>query len=154
MILVSACLYGIPCRWNASAAFFAPVRSLPREVLLLWCPETAAGFGVPRDPMELADGRLVTRKGEDRTEALETAAARLLSGADGQSIHAALLKERSPSCGVHCIYDGSFTGNVVPGAGLLAERLRSRCIPLYCDEHHDPSAVCQDLLGHLGASPL
>ncbi len=154
MILVSACLAGLPCRCNGTASSFAPVLSLPREAIYPCCPETAAGFGVPREPMELTGGRLVTRDGADFTEALEEAIEHLLGAADRRRVRAAVLKERSPSCGVHCIYDGSFSGRLIPGSGKLAERLRSWSVPLYCDEHLDPSAVYQDLLGHLGASPL
>ena len=37
---------------------------------------------------------------------------------------AAILKERSPSCGSGEIYDGTFTGTVVEGWGVTAELLR------------------------------
>ena len=40
----------------------------------------------------------------------------------------ALLKERSPSCGSGTIYDGSFTGTLVPGDGVTAELLKKHGI--------------------------
>ena len=43
---------------------------------------------------------------------------------------AAILKERSPSCGSGEIYDGTFTGTVVEGWGVTAELLRREGIPV------------------------
>ena len=37
----------------------------------------------------------------------------------------ALLKRNSPSCGGEFIYDGSFSGTLVPGEGVAAEKLRA-----------------------------
>ena len=42
-----------------------------------------------------------------------------------------MLKERSPSCGCGSIYDGTFTGTVVPGNGVAAELLLSRGVVIY-----------------------
>ena len=36
----------------------------------------------------------------------------------------ALLKRNSPSCGGEYIYDGSFSGRLIPGEGVAAEKLR------------------------------
>ena len=38
----------------------------------------------------------------------------------------ALLKERSPSCGLGRIYDGTFTGTLADGDGLCARLLSER----------------------------
>jgi uncharacterized protein YbbK (DUF523 family) len=42
-----------------------------------------------------------------------------------------VLKERSPSCGSGCIYDGTFTGTLVPGNGVTAQRLNEAGLPVY-----------------------
>ena len=42
----------------------------------------------------------------------------------------AWLKERSASCGAGAIYDGSFTGEVIPGDGITAELLRKNGLTL------------------------
>ena len=43
----------------------------------------------------------------------------------------ALLKERSPSCGFGAVYDGTFTGTVVPGNGVAAELLAESGVAVY-----------------------
>jgi uncharacterized protein YbbK (DUF523 family) len=43
----------------------------------------------------------------------------------------ALLKERSPSCGSGRIYDGSFTGTVIPGNGVTAELLKEKGLAVF-----------------------
>ena len=43
----------------------------------------------------------------------------------------AVLQSRSPTCGVHQIYDGTFTGTRIQGSGVLAQALKDagyRCI--------------------------
>ena len=35
----------------------------------------------------------------------------------------AILKEKSPSCGNEQVYDGSFTGRLIPGQGVTARLL-------------------------------
>ena len=44
---------------------------------------------------------------------------------------AALLKERSPSCGSGMVYDGTFTGVLTAGEGVTAELLRAQGLPVY-----------------------
>ena len=39
-----------------------------------------------------------------------------------------ILQSRSPSCGVNTIYDGSFTGKIIPGQGVFAELLKDNNI--------------------------
>ena len=46
----------------------------------------------------------------------------------------AILKARSPSCGVHAVYDGSFSGKVVPGMGVTAKLLSENGIELMDEE--------------------
>ena len=53
-----------------------------------------------------------------------------LETARREGVLAAVLKERSPSCGSGEIYDGTFTGTVVEGWGVTAELLRREGIPV------------------------
>ncbi len=46
----------------------------------------------------------------------------------------AILKARSPSCGKGVIYDGSFTGTLIPGDGVCAALFRQNSIPVFTEE--------------------
>ncbi|HEX8954190.1 MAG TPA: DUF523 domain-containing protein, partial [Polyangia bacterium] len=98
------------------------------EILPL-CPEVLARFGVPRPAITLsADGKRATdARGRDVTDELD-AGARLadLIASEAGAVRA-LLKERSPSCGVHEVHgpDG-----VRPGQGRFAARLGKRGLPI------------------------
>ena len=47
----------------------------------------------------------------------------MLARAQTEKIEVALLKGNSPSCGNNAIYDGSFTGRKIKGAGVAATML-------------------------------
>ena len=40
----------------------------------------------------------------------------------------AILQSRSPSCGVKAVYDGTFSGKIIPGEGVFAALLRENGI--------------------------
>jgi uncharacterized protein YbbK (DUF523 family) len=75
----------------------------------------------------------VNRLGEDVTAAYEAGAALALETARQEGCTLALLKEKSPSCGCHMIYDGMFSGRLIPGMGMAAQRLREAGIPVYSE---------------------
>lgn len=54
--------------------------------------------------------------------------------AQTQGAQYALLKARSPSCSPHCIYDGTFSGRLVPGRGIAAQALADVGIELFSEE--------------------
>ena len=88
------------------------------------CPEQAGGLPTPRLPSERRGEQVVNRAGENVTEAFRRGAELALERALREGCRLALLKERSPSCGSGRIYDGSFTGTVIPGDGVTAEMLK------------------------------
>ena len=123
-IVVSACLLGRNCKYNGGNNFSPRVAEFVkgREVIEV-CPEVLAGMGVPRTPIEIQDGIVVDRDGNRVDEAIRDAVARLLVELKDEQIECAVLKSRSPTCGVRQVYDGSFTGTLVEGAGVLAQAL-------------------------------
>ena len=94
-----------------------------RHTLVPACPEQLGGLATPRPPAERRGDRVVTKTGADVTEAYRRGAEETLRLCRLLGCEAAVLKERSPSCGCGAIYDGTFTGTVVPGDGLTAELL-------------------------------
>ena len=74
---------------------------------------------------------MVTRVGGDVTAQYRRGAEEALRLCRLLGCEAALLKERSPSCGSREIYDGTFTGTLTAGDGVTAELLRAQSIPVY-----------------------
>jgi uncharacterized protein YbbK (DUF523 family) len=136
-ILVSACLLGVPCnhegRPNRSSAVAALVSTGRRLVPV--CPEVAGGLPTPRMPVELrADGRAVTADGDDVTEFYRRGAAVAVALAGAVGAREAVLKARSPSCGCHEVYDGTFSRRRVPGEGVTARALREAGLTVRSEE--------------------
>ena len=49
----------------------------------------------------------------------------------------AILKENSPSCGVHHVYDGSFTSSLVKGQGITTQELTKLNIQVFSEKEID-----------------
>ena len=123
-ILVSACLLGRNCKYNGgnnlSEKTLEFVRN--RDVIEV-CPEVLAGLGIPRIPIEIVNGELRDRDGVSKDAVLREAIGKILNQIKGEDIECAILKSRSPTCGVRQIYDGTFSGTLRDGAGLFAQAL-------------------------------
>lgn len=125
---MSACLLGVACAHDGSHSQTQAVVALGRgHRLVPVCPETAGGLPTPRPPAERSavDGRVRTGAGDDVTDAYERGAAHAVRVAMASGAAAAVLKARSPSCGCHEIYDGTFTRRRIAGQGVAAEALRA-----------------------------
>lgn len=124
-ILVSACLLGENCKYNGGNNYHASVAQLVkgREVLPV-CPEILAGMGCPRTPIEIVDGVLMDRDGKDVDDPMRKAVALAMAQIRNEEIQCAILQSRSPTCGVNQVYDGSFSGRLIPGSGIFAQALR------------------------------
>lgn len=97
------------------------------------CPEVAAGLGIPRIPIEIRDGEVVRSDGVSVDDAIRAAVSDILAQLP-QNIELCVLKARSPTCGVHQIYDGSFTGTLTDGMGVLARALKDAGYRVLDDE--------------------
>ena len=139
-ILVSACLLGQPCRYDASAQPCPAVLAMKCNYELIpVCPEQLGGLPTPRPPAEIQpDGRIVNREGDDVTEAYRCGADAAVAIAQAHGCKRAVLKSRSPSCGAFEIHDGSFSGTLKPGQGMAASALRGAGI-VVTDEKHLPA---------------
>lgn len=131
-LLVSGCLLGLCCRYDGASKPHPGVLALKeRHELIPVCPEQLGGLATPRPPAERQGDRVVARSGADVTEQYRRGAEEALRLCRLLDCGAAVLKERSPSCGCGAVYDGSFTGTLVPGDGVTAELLKARGIPVY-----------------------
>ncbi len=145
-LVISACLLGRPCRYDGAAR----PSTAAQETAGAWraaggavvavCREELGGLGTPRPAAELrgGDGEAALRggarvvrlvDGADVTAAFVAGARRALSRASGAA--GAVLKARSPSCGVGRTH---VDGEVRPGDGVFAALLRARGVPLWTEE--------------------
>lgn len=133
-VLVSACLRGVPCRYDGRAKPSPALDALlTGRTVVPFCPEQAGGLATPRRPAELTGGdghavldgtaRVVDDTGTDVTGAYVAGARRALDAARAAGCATAVLMPRSPSCGRGQVYDGSFGGGLVPGDGVTAALL-------------------------------
>jgi uncharacterized protein YbbK (DUF523 family) len=138
-LLVSACLLGVACNHRGCASPSAEVAALGRDRRLIpVCPETAGGLPTPRPAAEIQpSGRVVTAGGDDVTDAYERGAAQAVRLAAAAGAAGAVLKARSPSCGCHEVYDGTFSRSRVPGEGVTARALRAAGVPVWSEEDVD-----------------
>ena len=137
-IVCSACLLGYTCRYDGAMKSDPKILALCGDEsvrLVPVCPEVRGGLGIPREPAELqSDGRVLTRSGKDVTEAFQRGAQNALDAAKCMRATEAILKQRSPSCGCGQIYDGSFSGTVIPGDGITTALLKQNGISVRSNE--------------------
>lgn len=133
-VLVSACLLGRHCRYDARTNVDGPlVRELAAQGMeaVPFCPEEHGGLGTPRPPAsietttsaDVLDGRdrVVTDAGIDVTAEFVRGAEGALATCRAHGIVRAFLKERSPSCGVCQTH---VAGRLVDGPGITTQLLR------------------------------
>lgn len=130
-IAVSACLLGENCKYsggnNRSECLLSELAKHPEIEIIPVCPEVAGGLPTPRPPAEIVDGEVVNNLGAsvdaEYRAGVAAEMARLKPHIESGELVAAVLQSRSPSCGVHEVYDGTFTGRLIPGQGLFAGAL-------------------------------
>ncbi len=136
VVIVSACLLGLPTRYDASSTPSQEALSaISDRILVPVCPEQLGGLPTPRSPYFLECGtgedvladraRVVNADGEDATENFLRGARTVVRIAELAGAREAWLKEKSPSCGVCWTTSGEET---VAGPGVATALLRSRGI--------------------------
>ena len=140
-ILLSRCLTGGCCRYDGGTNLVPALRVLvERGLAVPVCPEQLGGLPTPRCPSEIRGSRVVMRDGTDVTDAFRRGAERALAIGLDAGCTCAIVKAKSPSCGAGAIYDGTFSGALVPGDGIFVRRLREAGIPV-CTELDDWAAL-------------
>lgn len=96
-LLVSACLLGVPCRYDGKAKIHEGVCSLlERHTLIPFCPEVYGGLPTPRAASERAGERVVTKAGQEVTEQFRRGAEEALRLCRLYGCRAALLEGAQP----------------------------------------------------------
>lgn len=145
--IVSACLLGTPCRYDGRSKGHDGVRDWVERARAQGlsvhsaCPEAPLGTPRPAATLRGGDGHDVAAgtatvvrldDGTDLTQAFCDGAA----AADHPEATLAILKARSPSCGVGTT---NIDGRAQPGDGVFAARLRARGVALFTEEGLPPA---------------
>jgi uncharacterized protein YbbK (DUF523 family) len=134
MIIVSACLAGINCKYNGGNNLDTKIQELvAKGKAIPICPEQMGGLATPRPSAEILSGmgadvldgkaRIINKNEEDVTAKFLKGAGEVLKIAKISGAKRAILKAKSPSCGCGRIYDGTFSGRLIDGNGVTAELL-------------------------------
>ena len=128
-ILISACLVGDNCKYNGGNNKSPLIdKLLERYELVPFCPEVEGGLPTPRHPSERIGERVKMDNGKDVTFNYNRGADLAMNICLHLGIKVAILKENSPSCGVHNVYDGTFSKKLKRGEGVTSEKLRKKGI--------------------------
>lgn len=137
-LLVSSCLLGVSCRYDGRSVPNESAKQLKENFdIVPFCPEIYGGLPTPRTPSERIGTRVMAKDGRDVTDNYNKGAEEGLFLCRELGIEIALLKEKSPACGSIKIYDGTFTGTLTFGEGVLAELLRKNGIKVYGESQID-----------------
>lgn len=134
---ISSCLLGNPCRYDGKSKGLEIdiIQKLRiRYNLVQVCPEQLGGLPTPRTPSEICGDRVVMENELDVTEEYSQGAEETLSILLNNKCKKALLKENSPSCGTHSVYDGTFSKKLREGKGITASLLEANRISLFSED--------------------
>ena len=134
-LLISSCLLGNNVKYNGKNNYIKEVEQLKNKYnLIVICPEVMGGLPIPRIPSEIKAGKVVNKEGIDVTINFINGVEETIKLVKKYDIKKALLKEGSPSCGSHYIYDGTFTSTKVDGLGVTADRLAKLGLEIYSEK--------------------
>lgn len=145
--IISACLIGKNCCYDGGSRHQAVIRGLfDNQEAIALCPEELGGLKVPRPPCEIFAGNaedvlkgkayIFNREGKDVTINIIKGCREFVRMARECAVKKAILKARSPCCGLGKIYDGTFTGKLRKGNGVAAELLLKDGVDVITDEEY------------------
>lgn len=126
-ILISACLVGDKTRYDEKSNYNPLVKSLmERYELVPFCPEVEGGLPTPREPSEIVKDKVFMKDGRNVTRNFMKGAELAWNICNYLGIDIAILKDGSPSCGVHEVYNGKFENKKIKGKGITTAYLMSK----------------------------
>jgi uncharacterized protein YbbK (DUF523 family) len=154
-VLISSCLLGIACRYDGGHSRVAELVAKAHDLHLIpICPEQLGGLPTPRNPVSILNGdgrevlkgqgKVVNSSGQDVTAAFLKGARETLKLAEISGATTALLKNKSPSCGLATPYCQTDTGY---GLGVTAALLTSSGIRVI---EIDPQHIKKGFIEELG----
>lgn len=149
MILVSACLVGINCRYDGSSLINEDLlKKIKLEGFIPVCPEQLGGLPTPRPSATIQNGigadvvagkaKIIDINGQDLTKKFLKGAQETLKIAKLLGVQGAILKDNSPSCGVN------FTNSdfkKVKGSGVFTATLKSEGVKIFSEQNFEEILV-------------
>ena len=137
-VLISSCLLGENVKYdggNNSITQNKFIQKLQKlNLIVSICPEVEGGLPIPRVPVEILNKRAINKDGEDKTDEFNQGANKALEIALQNGIKMAIMKSKSPSCGVGRIYDGTFLRKLINGDGISATLLKNNGIKIFNED--------------------
>lgn len=123
--IVSACLVGKNTKYSGGNNLNEKiVEFLKGKEYILVCPEVRGGLPIPRFPSEIKKDKVINSIGKDVTFEFKLGTQKEIDRVKEFGATKAILKSKSPSCGVNIIYDGTFSGNTISGDGVFVKELK------------------------------
>lgn len=137
-ILVSACLLGDNVKYDGKNNYDQRIEQL-KEIfdIVPICPECFGGLPTPRIPSEIKNSEVFNKEGQNVTENFRVGAHKVINIVNFKHVKKAVLMDRSPSCGVHKIYNGRFNGTLIDGQGVCAKLLKEHGVDIYTIDEID-----------------
>ena len=147
MILVSACLVGVNCRYDGTNIQNADLlEKIKDEGFIPVCPEQLGGLPTPRPRASIENGtgkeviagnaKVIDINGKDITGEFLKGTQEALKIAKLMRVKTVILKERSPSCGIE------FTNSdfkKVTGSGVFSALLEREGIKIFSEHNFKKS---------------
>jgi uncharacterized protein YbbK (DUF523 family) len=135
--LISRCLLGEKCRWDGKTLQYDIGNMMQDYDFVAICPEMDGNLSCPRPKAEISNGNgfnvldwksvVLNIDGRNITDNYLKGAQKALNLALTMNIKKAILKDKSPSCGVKYIYND---GKLVEGMGVTAGLLKRHKLEL------------------------
>ena len=133
-LLVSSCLLGNNVRYDGKNCKIDCINLLENNFTIIpICPEFDV-LGCPRNPIEINDNEVIDQNNNNYTILIKKKIASIINLCKENDIKYALLKEKSPTCGSHFIYDGTFSHKLIKGSGLLVKKKKKLHIQIFNED--------------------